>query len=53
MVTVSRTSAPWVTVIGTTTEIAAHLKAQNVPIHKIGAIYYNGTNETLIYHNGV
>ena len=48
-VTVDDSAAPWVHAYGTTAEVLAHLKAQNVAAGDVIAIWYNGTNTSVVY----
>ena len=48
-VTVVATSAPYIHASGTTDEVLAHLKAQNVPASEVIAIWFNNTDTSCVY----
>ncbi len=48
-VTVDASADPYIHAYGTTAEVLGHLKDQNVASSDVIAIWYNGTNTSVVY----
>ena len=48
-VVVDHDNAPFIHASGTTAEVLAHLKGQDVPGSEVIAIWYNATNTSCVY----